>query len=712
MSDLKVRAYARLGGANKPWRVIGSTADKSAALDWLQTFPGPVLVMHTGFYVLPTTVLDSLDRIVGQCVVYCQATRALLGAEVAGYPVLDPCRVRSEQCLAGRTGPWFVHAIVQPFDPRRSAYLHREFFKHNRLASEPPVVSVDVDPDSPFQDMLASYVRIFPEHQGALSDANIYCRADFRQRWSLLAPDIARRVADHVFACAQSLVAQSKPAGNAHIIVELARAVAPWDRSLPLQLGGYAQGVLDQHAISTLGALTPYTQAGLRALPRVGPRILALLQECLSLYTPSVPCVAAGARLAPPSVNTSAPRRLDSFTSLSNMVDALLRHLAEATIRGYDSICFRALHLRLQGVSIQKTGALLGIPPKSVNGLVKSALSYLRNALVDHDNQDTALGELRDLMGALRHQLSEPSCTQDEIDQISDVLSSDSRFGLSALYLSFLNGLAHHFAITFSPFRINGSTVLMPTPAGAVNWAAASAAIDRLPAAIVGLSHSQATALADERLRPGVRNAFLRSLLVNELVLNRCYFNSTGQILRYGKAWSSDAVRLHVVSILREAGQPLHRTHGIFPRMPPNFRHKRRASAIAKIIYESQKRDLLISDPDYVFSIGRGYHALWEHFGINDLQARACVNHLVEYLRNRPSVSFPDTSLLTELELHHLIPDVRMPLLGHRPRIVSVMLQRSGSPLVFSPSRFQWQARVRSKHSLVHAGRQTSASRS
>lgn len=707
MSRLQIRVYRALNQPNR-WAMVGASTSQDQVRSWIEEYSYKGLILHTGFSVLPREVFVYLLPHTREGIVACAATKTLLPDVFRGMSV-DVCHGENDEgeMPLSHIDSWFflLKPYKEPVEDPSDLWLVSSVTR--RRGDE-----VNFTSNSELQK-LSTEIREALEGRSDLvtcilkaSILNLY---DFRANWSNLDGNQSFEVARLLYGYGIEKFNQRYELGHdspknelKHClgIIHLVRYLPPWAAEVP------------REPVRTYNALTSnnYTQLydlenerphKLLRIPNIGKRSLRLLYEYLINF--QVPYPSENYESTEDNVQEIIPQdssydetqsKKESFDlkNASTLPDAVATILNEELARlpnDQDGRPLELLKRRLAGETLEGIAETQGLTRERIRQITDQALRIITAKVVNTIANPDAPAHLLLVMKQL---FSRDDCSHVDFSNFVRIFSEGSTVVLGVSQRRIIEKMVPGQNVRLVPFELASKSVVLP-----LNAEHSDSITDSLEGEIAsildtinGMKVREAEDYARNCLLGLIDSRFFASLLATEIVYYRSTIDEhSGCVTRVVERIGSKQAISEIVNILRRAGRPLHGIEDIYPIMPQVYQEAVGPRRVKSQINEHQEKCPGYSE-DYIFTMGRGRYALWEHFGIEDSDGKESANFIERHLNKHAERQF------TDVELYKILKHEGMVTWNadhvDRHRIVSVILMRYRPSQVRYLGRFVWGA--------------------
>jgi len=375
---------------------------------------------------------------------------------------------------------------------------------------------------------------------------------------------------------------------------------------------------------------------------------------------------------------------------LADLLDSTINHLQEEATTERKKRSFGFLKRRFAGDTLEFIAEGQGITRERIRQITDKSVKQISSHLKKHTDEEP-LQNLRRLLRLAKELYSKDFGSHVDFSNFVRIFSQRETLDLSAAQRRMLEKLSPEFEIQFIPFYLASNKVVLPVTAQHPTDLDASLelAMKNLLGRIHGMETGEAEAFAKRQFLSILDSDFLASVLAVEAVLYRSSIDESGIVWMIAEKMGTENAVDEIVRLLRVTGRPMHAVDEIYPSMPQIYRDSVNFRRVAGQINEHQERCAGTS-PDFIFTMGRGRYALWEHFDISPEHGKRCAEFIEQYVNEHTSRQFTDNDLYRALNKEGLATWEADHVDRHR--IVSAILMRYRPSRVRYLGRFVWAA--------------------
>lgn len=707
MSRLQIRVYRDLNQSHR-WAMVGASTSQDQVRSWIEEYSYKGLILHTGFSVLPREVFVDLLPHSREGVVACAATKALLPDIFRGMSV-EVCHGKTDEgeMPLSHIDSWFF--LLKPH--KESVEDISDLWLVNSVArgggDEGSVAS------EPEQQKLSIEMREALEGRSDLITcilkASIFNFDDFRTNWSNLDGNQAFEVAELLYSYGikkfnlrYELGHDSSRNELKHCegIIHLVRYLPPWAAEVPREPVRTYNALSSKH-YTKLYELENEQSIKLLQIPNIGRRSVRLLYEYLINFEVPYPVekyenTEGKVKKIDPQDNSSNETQsnkevfdLKNASTLSDAIDTIINEELAKLPNDQDGRPLELLKRRLAGETLEGIAETQDLTRERIRQITDQALRLITTKVAKTIARPDAPAHLLLVMSQL---FSRDHCSHVDFSNFVRIFSDGSTVALGASQRRIIEKMVPGQNVRLVPFELASKSVVLP-----LNPEQSNSIIDALEDeissildSINGMKVKEAEDYARNCLLGLIDSRFFASLLATEIVYYRSSIDEhSGCVTRVVERIGSKQAISEIVDILRRAGRPLHGIEDIYPIMPQVYQEAVGPRRVKSQINEHQERCPGYSE-DYIFTMGRGRYALWEHFDIKDADGKECANFIERHLNKHAERQF------TDVELYQILKNEGMVTWNadhvDRHRIVSVILMRYRPSQVRYLGRFVWGA--------------------
>lgn len=708
MSRLQIRVFQDLNQSDR-WAMVGASTSQEQIKSWLEKYCYKGLILHTGFSVLPREVFIDLLPSARDGIVVCAATKALL-SDVFRNMNVEVCHGYTDDghVAISHMDSWFflLTSTLETIEDNSDLWLV-DSLQHVKTGD------ANISPDRDI-NKLSNEMREALEGENELItsilNASISNLEEFRVNWSNLdanqAFEIARLLFNfgiEKFRSRHNLGKDSPKNELKHRegIIHLVRYLPPWSAEVP-QEPVRTYNALNSADFSELYDLENEQPIKLLQIPNIGRRSVRLLYEYLISFEVPYPLVKSGSIS---DTSEGSPQQhasddeialehesfdLKDAPTLSGALESIINEELTKAPTERDWRPFEFLKRRLSGETLESIGETQNLTRERIRQITNQALRAIAKRAMhtiagpgSHSSQ---------LPLVMQHLFLRSDCSHVDFSNFVRIFSESESLELGAHQRRMLQKMIPQQNIRLVPFQLASKSVVLPLTTDLPE--SISETLEAEIACVIehinGMEANEAENYARTHLLKLINYPFFASLIAIEIVYYRSSIDeNSGRINRENERVSSKQAISEIVNILRRSGRPLHGIDEIYPKMPEAYQEAVGARRVTGQINEHQERCLGESE-DYIFTMGRGRYALWEHFDIKDTDGKECANFIERHLNQHTERQF------TDLDLYQLLDSKDMVTwkADHvdRHRIVSALLMRYRPSRVRYLGRFVWSA--------------------
>lgn len=740
MQRLSIRAYKPIG-QGESWALVGISDNPEKVEKWILEYSGSGLIFHTGFTVLPREVLLELLPRAYEGIVYCAATKAIMGL-ISPYFRLGSqlCRGLNEDDTATVSvmQDWFFFSPTAPISQapksKYQAVLNCLVREPNEVKTEDQVLSevsegqglnqtqsqdaislhCPIDHEG-FDVYLSKLVEGKPELEGKLIGAKVTTVATFHENWLDLEPEDAYTVASFLMKQAQSphrhlfgkeLSTRKKgsrdPGVMAEAIIKIASFMPAWDYGLP-SFTARLDNIIKSWGVKRWWDFANLNAKQILHTPNLGLKTLNSLFEYMVTYAVHMPdgtIPVSGESVIVPAETAGEDAAILGipFYTLGNaptLIEAL-----DLLINGYSNEAqskkegnkdAAILKDRLRGLTLAEIGGKLHLTREAIRQKAARCLRDITRRFRLCGNSPTYMWPLAGLANLVNDCFKKETCSQIDFSNFVKIFSQTMHWEFSITQVRILQDIFSQKKIGFIITNLANKKVLLPVPSNLTqeNLDELISAQADVPSQISGLAVRDGLTVATRVFMQTAENEFLSSLLAMDMVYSRAVIDNQGNLSYPNSVPLKETAISEVLRILRIEGNPLHGTKELYTRMPEAYRNAVSERRLAGHIEEYQSESSPES-PDYIFSMGRGKYGLWENMGIDDEHGRQCAQFVEKHVNQNPVRQFSDKDLYDILTQAGMVSWKGDRV--DRVRAVSVILMRYRPEKVRYMGRFIWAA--------------------
>lgn len=711
MQRLKVRVYRPIGKGDT-WAMVGTTDHPQQVQAWLNEYSGKELIFHTGFSVLPRETMASLLPHSHLGVVFCAATKALM-PDLFASSQINVCYGFDEDGFTplSNISEWFF-AIPK--------HAQEESVPHWWLVSNMPTNSgegQDVNWHDNNENLSAEFRKALADQPELLADllrAEIFCLEDFREHWKKLPEFSALKIASTLMEFGRepfvetlfngqtkvSKPGQSKKTTEAmeqcEAIIKLVRYVPPWQANMPTTPVRLYNAFMGS-SVQSLYDMEDWGPVDILKVPNLGKTSMrALLAYLMTLQVQSPIRKKGKVQVLETSKNqntnsaTIPAFTVETLPTLSDLIGNALNTIEDKNSSKGSKRLIRILRQRFSGETLETIGEKESLTRERIRQIAKKSLKLFSEQY--HINHEEAFLHLHGFTSLVTDIWRKNDCSQVDFSNLVRIFSETDSLQLGPPQRRILEEIFSDLDVRFFSFDLGAQEITLPVPSSITE-----SALDRIEDTmkdvrdqVRGKHASEAEEFAQTQFFDLLGNQFFASVFAIEFILYRSSLDADGKV----NTMATERTQLDhaigdILHLLRQAGRPLHGVEEIYPAMPEVYQRSVNDRRVAGHINEHQDRCLGTSS-DFIFTMGRGRYALWEHFGVTDEHGRKCADFIEQFLSQNSDRQFSDQNLYDVIKGEGLVTWRADHVDRHR--IVSAILMRYRPSNVRYMGRFVWSA--------------------
>lgn len=482
-------------------------------------------------------------------------------------------------------------------------------------------------------------------------------------------------------------------------VIKLVSYLPPWAASIPTE-PVRTYNALRAENYDSLYDLEHIHSTKLTQIPNMGRSSVKLLYEYLINFRVPYPPLdeingdSSREQKSGHGSNSTNPKKANlsdfNFDSAPKLADAIETLINNELDRSGDEQSARALGMlkrRFNGETLESIAESQALTRERIRQLTDKALrSMIRVCRLMAPGSSVN----SDLLWVMNDLHSWGDCSLADFSNFVRIFSGTETFELGASQRRMLEKLVPEQNVTLVPFELSLKNVILPLDK---NYSediqeALESEIHSITESIRGMKLDDAEDHAKNHLLGLVNSQFFSSLIAKEIVYYRSSIDEgTKTINNTPNRMTSRQAIAEIVSILRRNGEPMHGIDDIYPEMPAVYKDAVGNRRVISQINEYQEQ-CPGESADYIFTMGRGKYALWEHFNINDEDGRKCANLIEAYLAKNEERQFTDLELFNVLKERGVVTWQGDHIDQHR--IISVILMRYKPENIRYFGRFVW----------------------
>lgn len=684
----KVRAY-RVTNGGQSWVMMGATTDPEQISAWLSEMEHHGVILHTGRAVLPREILVEIAPNAKGALVVCAATKAIY-SDTLNFGQAEICHGLSDDtgALSLRDlGFWFFRVL-----PKHWAGGDGDLLLYpDSMVSQAAIEAFSADVE-----------HLSIELKTALHDDNklvsvvlrsgIYSIENFRENWATINPDQASQIASLIVRHGCDLWDQKLSSFNyggrpltagsidtkSLYIIHFSRYLPPWESALPTDFIRLFNA-LNALGLQALHALEAFSPPDIIKIPNMGQKSVSQLERHIKTIieregcrgSPSTPrsekahdeC--SGTKPAKsqdsPGISPSKPPSaydddLSKWPSFGQVISDVIAAIEQDPPRKAIARSLPVVSRRLQGDTLEAIGESMGVTRERVRQLEQIFWIHIGRKLKEYDP-----GPARNLFGLLlgiKQAGVSSTASFSDFKELVRILGPSDHFSPTVTTLRALNSANPINDFKFSLLSVGDDIeVFLPVPDSTPNDL--DEQVEKLRSnlldTVAGLSQDDAEQHALAGFSEVTGSRFSGSILAMDFVFYQLSLDENGRVEHSGKRISSEVAASEIVRVLRSFGRPMHAENEIFPAMPEHYRDKVNRKRLLGQIVDHQEKCPGRS-PNFIFTMGRGTYALWEHLNVSDKVGSRASKAIEEHLADHPDRQFSDKELLNVLLDKDLAP--------------------------------------------------------
>lgn len=699
MSRLQVRVYRRINQTEQ-WVMVGATEQPEQVVSWLEEYSYSGLIIHTGFSILPRDILLELLPSASEGVIVCAATQALL-PNIFSNKKLEICHGNTGDgyALLSEIDTWFflLKSNIAKYENRQQLRL-----------IDPNSQAIELNDEH--EKLCDIFKETFVDREDlidVLIKNSIFDLVAFRKKWRNIDAEhlheIASKIFNHGLEGFQRYLSENASLKTEQVqregVVKLVSYLPPWAANIPME-PVRTYNALHAENYDSLYDLESEPSMKLLHIPNMGRRSIRLLYEYLINFRVPYPTLGAieggvegeksdGYKSKASHQKQSHLSNFD-FTNaptIADVIDGLINDELDKVVNERAARAFEMLKRRFAGETLESIAEAQQLTRERIRQITDKALRSLVQACgvaVSGSNINS------DLLWVMKDLYSWGDCSHVDFSNFVRVFSGTESFELGVSQRRMLEKLVPEQNVTLVPFKLSSKDVILPLDK---NYSedfqeALESEMLSITESIHGMKLDEAENYAKNHLLGLVDSQFFSSLIAKEIVYYRSSIDEdTKTINNAPNRMTSRQAIAEIVSILRRNGEPMHGIDDIYPEMPAVYKDAVGNRRVISQINEYQEQ-CPGESADYIFTMGRGRYALWEHFRISDEDGGKCANFIDAYLAENEARQFTDLELFNVLKEKGIVTWQADHVDQHR--IVSVILMRYRPENVRYFGRFVW----------------------
>ncbi|GEA03649.1 hypothetical protein KUL17_25460 [Alteromonas sp. KUL17] len=574
----------------------------------------------------------------------------------------------------------------------------------------PPLSEIKRDSDSGKNEKLCDiFKEAFVARDDlvqALVESSVYTLTDFRNKWTNIDAqhihDIAITLLDYGIKkfkrdCLENTNFKTEQVQREGVI-KLVSFLPPWAANIPTE-PVRTYNALRAENYDSLYDLEQMHSIKLIQIPNIGRNSVKSLYEYLINFRvpfPPLGEVKGDSRRKQKSEDESNTTKqktnlsylnLDSAPRLADVIETLINDELDRSVDERSARELGMLKRRFTGETLESIAETQALTRERIRQLTDKALRYMVRVcrlMAPGSNVNS------DLLWVMKDLHSWDDCSHADFSNFVRIFSGTEAFEVGASQRRMLEKLVPEQNVTLVPFKLSSKDVILPLDK---NYSedfqeALESEMLSITESIHGMKLDEAENYAKNHLLGLVDSQFFSSLIAKEIVYYRSSIDEdTKTINNTPNRMTSRQAIAEIVSILRRNGEPMHGIDDIYPEMPAVYKDAVGNRRVISQINEYQEQ-CPGESADYIFTMGRGRYALWEHFRISDEDGGKCANFIDAYLAENEARQFTDLELFNVLKEKGIVTWQADHVDQHR--IVSVILMRYRPENVRYFGRFVW----------------------